>query len=217
MISTKNIPQEENRISPILGMGNHIVRLNDLTIEPTPYDPESYNIYLHVETRPLGGGFQGFLKDPNNPNGPRYEGQVARVRMSPYPFNNNPIPNTDKKANRDLDIAKSIAMLADALGKRDEVDVIQAESCVPYVMAAARVLVGDEEMQICIGGREYRNKAGYIAHDLFLPRANKSYRPVGSLDDKYVTTFSEEYHVKKLKEQPTSNFEPASTGSDFDL
>ncbi len=94
MFSTKNV--SANRVSPVIGPGNHKVKINSLSFDATPYDPQAFNITLNVETEPVGGEFQGFLVDADNQNGPRYKGQVGRVRMSPYPYKDTTLPTGRK-------------------------------------------------------------------------------------------------------------------------
>ncbi len=86
MLSTKDMSAGSGGTKPVIGTGNQKVKINSITFDQTPYDADAYNITLHVEGEPIEGEFNGFLKDVNNVNGPRYEGQVGRVRFSPYPF-----------------------------------------------------------------------------------------------------------------------------------
>ena len=57
---------------PVIGTGNQKVKINSITFDQTPYDAEAYNITLACRiSEPVTGEFNGFLKDMNNPNGPR--------------------------------------------------------------------------------------------------------------------------------------------------
>lgn len=221
MFSTKNV--SANRVSPVIGPGNHKVKINSLSFDPTPYDPQAFNITLNVETEPVGGEFQGFLVDANNPNGPRYAGQVGRVRMSPYPYKDTTLPTGRKIVAAD-EMVKAIAFLADVTGKRDEVDMIEANSLEQFSNACAQIFKNTDYINACIGGREWENNDGYVNVDLHLPRLSKTGLPletVGSTAGRLLT-FNYDEHVRKLvKKEATSagNFEPTSgnTGDDFDL
>ena len=145
MFSTKNV--SANRVSPVIGPGNHKVKINSLSFDPTPYDPQAFNIVLNVETEPINGEFQGFLVDPSNPNGARYQGQVGRVRMSPYPYKDADL-ESGRKISRDQEIVKAIAFLADVTGKRDEVDMIEANSIDQFMNACKQIFKNTDYIMV---------------------------------------------------------------------
>ena len=221
MFSTKNV--SANRVSPVIGPGNHKVKINSLSFDPTPYDPQAFNIVLNVETEPINGEFQGLLVDPSNPNGARYQGQVGRVRMSPYPYKDADL-ESGRKISRDQEIVKAIAFLADVTGKRDEVDMIEADSIDQFMNACKQIFKNTDYINACIGGREWENNDGYVNVDLHLPRLSKAGLPleaVGSTAGRLLT-FSYDEHVRKLVKKQASTvggFEPSTgnTGDDFDL
>jgi hypothetical protein len=221
MFSTKNV--SANRVSPVIGPGNHKVKINSLSFDATPYDPQAFNIILNVETEPVGGEFQGFLVDADNQNGPRYQGQVGRVRMSPYPYKDTTLPTGRKIVAAD-EMVKAIAFLADVTGKRDEVDMIEANSLEQFSNACKQIFKNTEYINACIGGREWENNDGYVNVDLHLPRLSKTGLPleaVGSTAGRLLT-FNYDEHVRKLVKKEaaaTSGFEPTSgnSGDDFDL
>ena len=221
MFSTKNV--SANRVSPVIGPGNHKVKINSLSFDATPYDPQAFNIILNVETEPVGGEFQGFLVDADNQNGPRYKGQVGRVRMSPYPYKDTTLPTGRKIVAAD-EMVKAIAFLADVTGKRDEVDMIEANSLEQFANACKQIFRNTEFINACIGGREWENNDGYVNVDLHLPRLSKAGLPleaVGSTAGRLLT-FNYDEHVRKLVKKEaaaTSGFEPTSgnSGDDFDL
>jgi hypothetical protein len=221
MFSTKNV--SANRVSPVIGPGNHKVKINSLSFDATPYDPQAFNIILNVETEAVGGEFQGFLVDADNQNGPRYQGQVGRVRMSPYPYKDTTLPTGRKIVAAD-EMVKAIAFLADVTGKRDEVDMIEANSLEQFSNACKQIFKNTEYINACIGGREWENNDGYVNVDLHLPRLSKTGLPleaVGSTAGRLLT-FNYDEHVRKLVKKEaaaTSGFEPTSgnSGDDFDL
>ena len=213
MFSTKNV--SANRVSPVIGPGNHKVKINSLSFDPTPYDPQAFNIVLNVETEPINGEFQGFLVDPSNPNGARYQGQVGRVRMSPYPYKDADL-ESGRKISRDQEIVKAIAFLADVTGKRDEVDMIEANSIDQFMNACKQIFKNTDYINACIGGREWENNDGYVNVDLHLPRLSKAGLPleaVGSTAGRLLT-FSYDEHVRKLVKKQASTvggFEPSTS------
>jgi len=221
MLSTKDMSAGSGKARPVIGVGNQKVKINSITFDQTPYDKDAYNVVLHVESEPVGGEFEGFLIDPNDANGPRYEGQVGRIRLSPYPFKDATLPS-GREVKRDTEVLKSMIYLSEVLNKRDDLDMIEADTIEQFMKSADSVLSGDTFINACVGGREWENKEGYINYDLFLPRNSKDGVSLEALDveNSKLYKFSKEDHVKELKKtQTTSSFEPASsnTGDDFDL
>jgi len=221
MLSTKDMNAGSGKARPVIGVGNQKVKINSITFDQTPYDREAYNVVLHVESEPVGGEFEGFLVDSNNPNGARYKGQVGRVRLSPYPFKDATLPS-GREVSRDTEVLRAMIYLSEVLGKRDELDSIEANTIEEFMDSADKVLSGDTFINACIGGREWENKEGYINYDLFLPRNSRDGVALEALDaeNSRLFKFSKEEHVRELKKtQSTSSFEPASSnaGDDFDL
>lgn len=220
MLSTKNV--SSNRVSPVLSPGNCKIKINSLSFEATPYDKNSFNIILNVESEPINGDFQGFLIDAANPNGPRYKGQVGKVRMTPYPFKDAVLDN-GRKINKDQEILKSIAFLADVTGKRNEVDDINVDTIDAFMDKCKTIFKNTEYINACIGGREWENTEGYINVDLHLPRISKSGVPMERLDSESsrLITFNYDEHVRKfVKKEATrvDTFEaPVNSGDDFEL
>jgi hypothetical protein len=182
---------------------------------------EAYNVVLHVESEPIDGEFEGFLIDTDNPSGPRYKGQVGRVRLSPYPFKNTTLPS-GREISRDTEVLKSMIYLSEVLNKRNELDLIEANTIEDFMSSVNKVLSGDTYVNACIGGREWENKEGYINYDLFLPRNSKDGVAIEAIDVKNskLYTFSKNEHVKELnKPQTISSFEPSTSNpsDDFEL
>ena len=69
MFSTKDMSVNTGGTKPVIEPGNQVVKINSISFDQTPYDTEAYNIVLHVESEPVTGEFNGFLKDMDNPNG----------------------------------------------------------------------------------------------------------------------------------------------------
>ena len=224
MLNTKDMSAGSGRIKPVMGAGNNVIKINSITFDVTPYDPDAYNIVLHVEGKPEEGDFQGFLKDVNKPDGPRYAGQVGRIRFSPYPYKDTTLPS-GIEIQRDSEVLKSMIFLSEVLNKRQELDEIEAETIEDFMSKCNTLFSISEFFNACIGGREWENKDGYVNLDLFLPRISKDGIPLEALDkqNSRLLTFNESDHVRKIqkKESTTSNFEPAKTtvnaGDDFDL
>jgi hypothetical protein len=222
MLNTKDMKSGGGRIKPVIEVGNQVIKINSITFDQTPYDKEAYNILLHVESEPVTGNFQGFLVDVNKPNGKRFKGQVGRVRMSPYAYKDATLPS-GREISRDNEVLKAMIFLAETLGKRDELDVIEAKDIFEFMKMAGKILSKSDYINACIAGREWENREGYVNYDLFLPRLSKDGVPLEALDKEpsRLLTFNRADHVKELKKNKTQDtFEPAnknSFGDDFDL
>lgn len=224
MLNTKDMSAGSGSIKPVMGVGNQKVKINSITFDQTPYDSEAYNIVLHVETEPVTGEFQGFLKDVNNPNGPRYTGQVGRVRYSPYPYKDATLPS-GREISRDTEVLKAMVFLSEVLGKRDELDAIEADTIEAFMVKVNQAFQNSDYINACIGGREWENKEGYINNDLFLPRISKDGVPLEAVDkeNSRLVQFdaNNTNHFRKLQKDDSpkaTSFEPAAvSGEDFDL
>ena len=223
MLNTKDMSAGSGRTKPVLDPGNHVVKINSISLDQTPYDADSYNIHLHVETAPIGGGFEGFFRDYNDQSKGRYDGQIGRVRISPYPFKDTTLPS-GREISRDQEILKHMITLAETLDMRDGLDSIEAETIEDFMTECDRLMGGSKLINMCIGGREWENKEGYINNDLFLPRISKDGIAMEAVDkeNSRLLKFDRAVHVKALAKKETSNDETpfkadSGSGSDFEL
>ena len=224
MLSTKDMSAGSGNVKPVMGPGNHTVKVNQITYAATPYDAEAYNIVLHLETKPITGEFNGFLVDVNNPNGPRYEGQVGRVRFSPYAFKDTTLPN-GKEISKVDEVMKAMIVLSETLGKRDQLDAIQANTIEEFMVQCNTLLSGPNYINVCLGSREWLNKEGYVNNDMYLPKPSKDGVPIEIIDavNSNLLQFDSNNpnHLRKVEKpevKETESFEPASkSGSDFEF
>ena len=225
MLNTKDMSVGSGKTKPVISAGNHVVRINSVSFDQTPYDAEAYNILLNVETKPVGGEFEGFLLNVNEPNGKRYQGQVGRVRFSPYPYKDATLPS-GREISRDNEVMKGMVYLSEVLGKRDELDKVQANTIEEFMTSCNDLFSASGWFNMCVGGKEWENKEGYTNQDLFLPRMSKDGIPMEALDteNSRLLTFDKDNHIIPLKKKASApaatNFEPVSqngSASDFDL
>ena len=216
MLSTKDMSAGSGGTKPVIGTGNQKVLINSITFDQTPYDMDAYNITLHVESEPIVGEFNGFLKDVNNPNGERYAGQVGRVRFSPYPFKDATL-NNGNEISRDTEVLKAMVFLSEVVGKRNELDAIEANTIEDFMMKAANICSQTGYVNACLGAREWENKEGYVNNDLFLPKRNRMGVPLEKVDaeNSNLITFdkNDTNHFRpmvKKESAPANNFEASS-------
>lgn len=218
MISTKNIPAAGGSTPKVIQPGNVECKINSITLDSVPYKQGAYHLSLQLETSPLEGDFEGFLVDKDNPDGPRYLGQIGKVKMSEWPYSDGET-KSGIKVSRDLEIIKAISNICrhtgttawfeaqDGVHETIEEFVAQLNQDKPFK---------DVYVKFCVAGREYMNKAGYMNYDLYLPKQAKGQYNMQKADADSIKLmpFSEELHIKKAKSETVSSF---SAGSDFDI
>ena len=104
-------------------------------------------------------------KDMNDQSKGRYDGQVGRVRITPYPYKDASLPS-GVEVSRDHEILKSMIFLSEQLGKRDQLDAIEADSIEAFMTKAGALFANSDFFNACIGSRQWENKDGYINDDL---------------------------------------------------
>lgn len=218
MLSTKNVvsTQSGSGVKKTLGPGNHVVTINDVSLKPANKN-NGYTIVLHVEGPDMGPEFDGFLKDPNNPGGPKFAGQVAKVRTTDYPAADG-ITKSGIKVFRDQQMLQTLDRLAISTGVQDRLKEIEAKDWDDMISQARRIFFG-KKIAICAAGREWTNKGGYTEYDLFLPKGkNGKYAHTAADNTANLLTFDTAEHIVKEKEAKTvESFEPAKADDDFNL
>jgi len=195
MLSTNNLPQAN--VSKTLNPGNQVVKINSVELAKG-YQEGSYQVNLNMEGEDLGDDFEGFFIDNVSKSGDRYKGQVGRVRMSQYAYNN-ATTNSGVKIDRDQSILRGLQNLAKVSGVLSQLDAIEADTIEEYIPLASEVLAGGEYFKACIGGKEYLNKGGYTQHDLFLPGSKGGQYAFTAIDedDSKLMQFDASKHIIK--------------------
>ena len=150
--------------------------------------------------------------------------QAKQVELdSPYPFKDATLANGNE-ISRDTEVLKAMVFLSEVVGKRNELDAIEANTIEDFMVKAANVCSETGYINACLGAREWENKEGYVNNDLFLPKRSKDGMPLEELDKESsnLLTFdrnnTNHFRPYLKKETTASNFEPATaSGSDFDL
>jgi hypothetical protein len=83
----------------------------------------------------------------------------------------------------------------------------------------------DKYLDFCVAGKEYENKSGYTAYDMWLPKAENNKYAYGNEGSDRILSYDEAKHLKKLEVKPVDNFgdddddfpTPGKTSSDFSL
>lgn len=218
MITTKNIPSSTG-MTKIIMPGANTCKINSISLEKVPYKEGAYNLSMNLETMPMGDDFEGFLVNKDDATGPRYQGQVGRVRFSEWPFSDG-VTKTGISISRDLEIVKAIQAICketNSLGWLDKNDNLH-DTIEDFVLAFNNDKpFADQYINFCVAGKEYNNKQGYVNFDLFLPRASKgqvSFQNVDATSIKLMS-FDTEIHIKKIKTAPVDSFTSKNDDDDF--
>ena len=86
-------------------------------------------------------------------------------------------------------------------------------------------LLAIEDIHVRFLGKEYENKSGYTAYDMWLPKAENNKYAYGEEGSERILKYDEAKHLKKLEVKPVDNFgdddddfsTPPRTSSDFNL
>jgi hypothetical protein len=231
MITTKNITSGGGT-PKVIQPGVVECKINSITLDKVPYKEGAYNLSLNVESQPMGDDFEGFLIDKDNPDSGRYEGQIGRVRFSEWAYSDGET-KTGIKISRDTEIVKAIQTICKETGSSAWLDAQDNvhETIEEFVMAFnADKPFKNKFVKMCVAGREYMNKAGYINFDLYLPKAVRGQVSIESAEKEgsKLIAFDSEAHIKKAKTESVTSFSAAGdddldvpttskVSSDFDL
>ncbi len=216
MINTKNIKVSEGGNTSFtpkqLSPGVNLVTIKKIYLEKSRFKDSPNDLYLvlTLEGVPLGESFVGFLIDANDPlNKERFKGQSANVKYSEYSFRDWTTPS-GIPVFRDQDILVALKILAEATESVVAFENIPStpqdkntiEELVEYI-DKSKMFCGPF-MYFCIAGKEFKNKAGYTAHELFLPKPSSS-GIAFSKDESKVQKFNASVHIKKAVVKSDSN------------
>ena len=158
---------------------------------------------LYIEGPELEN-FEGWPIDKDNPEGPKYKGQTARVSATMW---TDEFDNTNISRN---EIMYKLSIIATELGLRDELNRIEATTIDQWVAEVVKLVKGKNLYFFLKGTEEEYN--GKTIVKLSLPK----YKFCGSEEtrlDKFDK--NNKYHYKALPTKSVSSFEPAT--DDFEM
>ncbi len=203
--------------------GNNILKINSITLDVFKFIDNAYHLMLHVETKPIDG-FDGFSIDRNNPDAGNYSGQIGRVKASQYAF-----ADGTTKSGIQVYRDKSLLLFMRNLCKALECEDWFAAQDNKHDTIEEFVAAFDEDapyagkwLDICVAGKEYQNKSGYMAYDMWIPKPIKGALSFSKADSGKTMKFNEVDHLKKMEIKPVDEFDTdedlvTEAGSDFDL
>jgi len=221
-LSTENLV-EGGGLSKTIKPGNITAKINDIQLEDFKFIEGAVHVVLNLETEPIEG-FEGFFIDKDNPDLGHYQGQIGKVQASQYAFADG-TTKSGIKIERDKNVLIFLKKVCAALGK-DEWFLSQNNkhnTIHEFIDAFNRDKVSkDIFLDFCVAGKEYENKNGYTAYNLFLPKNNTGTYVFGEINSPKVMVFAENNHIIKMAKPVEVSVESfgddtSLPGSDFDL
>lgn len=187
--------------------GNHILKINSVTLDEFKFIDNAYHLMLHVETKPLEN-FEGFSIDRDNPELGNYKGQIGRVKASQYAFADGET-KSGIKIHRDRSILIFLQNLCKSMGINEWMSNQhnQHETIEDFVKAFNDTApYKDKYLEFCVAGKEYVGRTGYTNYDMWLPKAQNGRYAFGDVENGKVILYNEEQHLKKLENKPIESF-----------
>lgn len=227
-LSTKDLVNENNGggMAKTIAPGNHTLRINSIVLEDFQFIDGAKHLVLNVETEPIEG-FEGFLIDKDDESKGKYKGQIGRVKASQYAFADGQT-KSGIKIQRDRSLMMFLANLSKATGimKWFEEQDNKFNTIEDFVKNFSNnAPLKDKYLDFCVAGKEYENKSGYTAYDMWLPKAENNKYAYGEEGSDRILKYDEAKYLKKLEVKPVDNFgdddddfpTPGKTSSDFSL
>ena len=227
-LSTKDLVNENGGggMAKTIAPGNHTLRINSVVLEDFQFIDGAKHLVLNVETEPIEG-FEGFLIDKDDESKGKYKGQIGRVKASQYAFADGQT-KSGIKIQRDRSLMMFLANLSKATGimswfEEQDNKFNTIEDFVKNFSNNAPLK--DKYLDFCVAGKEYENKSGYTAYDMWLPKAENNKYAYGNEGSERILKYDEAKYLKKLEVKPVDNFgdddddfpTPGKTSSDFSL
>ena len=230
-LSTKDIKVGGEGVVKTLEPGNHLCKINNVTLEEFKFKEGAYNIILNVEGEDLGADFEGFYLDKDKPELGRYSGKVGTVKLAEWAFADGET-KSGIAVNRDQEMLKALKQFCMNTGCMAWLD--KQEGKHDTIESFFKALDKDKPFKgtfynFCIAGKEYTNKGGYTGYELYLPKYSKEGISLESTtaSPSKLLKFKPEDHIKKKKVETVTEFGSSDTssgsdiissgGSDFDL
>jgi hypothetical protein len=197
--TTKGIdttPKKELGPDKNLGLGNHVARIFNMELRTMPYNAEQMELVLTLVGNPTEPNFEGWPIDQDNPSKGTFPGPMTRVSTSPFKFESRTLSD-GTYIDRDAQIMKTIAIIADELNVRSQLDEVDAETLQEYVQAASHIFKASKtKLNVLIGGSKYLNKEGKLRTNYSFPYLKKG-RAFQSVDaeQNIVPAYDESTHL----------------------
>ena len=225
-LSTKDLASDNGGgMAKTIAPGNHRLKINSIVLEDFQFIDGAKHLILNVETEPIEG-FEGFLIDKDNESKGKYAGQIGRVKASQYAYADGQT-KSGIKIQRDRSLMMFLANLSKATGimKWFEEQDNKFNTIEDFVKNFSdNAPLKDKYLDFCIAGKEYENKSGYTAYDMWLPKAENNKYAYGEEGSERILKYDESKYLKKLEVKPVDKFgddddfpTPGKKSSNFSL
>lgn len=213
MLNTKDI-KTGGGTPKVLQPGNQLIKIHKVELEDFKFKPGGLHIIIHAEGKDQGEGFEGFHIDKNDQSQGRYKGQVGRVKAAEYAYADG-VTKSGIEVKRDTDMLRIMKNLCVELGCLDWLEGQDGKhKTIESLFAAFNKdkPFKDQWLNVCLAGKEYLNKEGYMNYDLFFPKFAKVGYPfeMAGKDPSHVIKFNETEHIRKAK--PAENVQSFEGG-----
>lgn len=216
MLNTKDIKTGGGGTPKVIQPGNNKVVIRSITLEDFKFKPGALHIILNVEGEEQEGDFEGFFIDKNNESLGRYKGQVGKVKATEYAYADG-VTKSGIEVSRDKEILKFLKNFCAEIGADQW--LVEQDGKHATIQSLIEQLDNDKPfkdkwLNVCIAGKEYLNKEGYTAYDLFLPKYSRTGVPFESAtkNSGKVAKFSEAEHIKKKPVENVQGFDGDTGG-----
>lgn len=198
-----------NFISKTITPGNHEAKIHFIELKEKGFknnlDNPIFDIVLHMETKPMGGNFQGFLRDPKDASKGNYLGQVGRVRYSEWGFSDGKLAG-GTEISGEKEILKALKHLCTEISQLNWFQ--QQDEKLPTAKAMIDLInqsemFKDHYLYWCFASRQYVNKKGWTTDDLYLPKYSVEAGKPFSKQTTDLIVYNSSIHLMKPKDAPT--------------
>jgi hypothetical protein len=212
MINTKDI-KTGGGASKTLEPGNQQCKISGIELEEFKLKAGAYNLIMHMEGPDLGPSFEGFFVNKDDESLGRHKGAVGKVRAGEWAFADG-TTKTGIEVSRDQDILKFLKSLCTALGtdalKWLTVDQDGKHKVIETLVSAFNTdqPFKGKYLNLCIAGKEWKDKKGYTRYELFLPKFSKNGVPFEATTAKpsKLLKYNDADHLKKAKVTEVTEF-----------
>jgi hypothetical protein len=195
--------------------GNHKVRILKFSLPEEHWkNDDGLFLEMFMETEKPSPDFEGYPIDKENPDGPKHEGYVGKVRFSSWAYKTKYVPFKAKEVSRNELILEDLLRLCVELecvewfrNAQDKYATIQEwveafNTEMPYK---------DKWLNVCIRGDQYLDKEGKLRTSLSFAKYEKidgAYHNayISANSKKKLLAFDPDKHYKKVEVPEVENF-----------
>lgn len=175
-IGTKEVKVGGGSLPKTFIPGNHTCKINTMRLDRPAFaknGEEMYYIVMDLETKPLGGAYEGFFIDKDDESKGRYLGQTGRLKTSQWPYKDSEY--NGKKWDMVDEIIKFLKSVCIEMGS-DWMD--KADGKYDTIEEMVKAFNNDAPFKDiyfawCIGGQQIQGDDGYPKYYMHLPKFSR--------------------------------------------